>query len=152
MKTSRVVQHIGEAVQAQACPTLQALSSQSNDARASQVNLAKLDAYARMEGNSNQGKQRLSKKVMSVQASNILAARAKLEDAMWEPWLRAKVLHPAECSRYARADKRLDYADRGFAAAPRDGDRAGQGAWEGTCRAGLRFARQPLLSSRTDTW
>ena len=60
-----------------------------------QVNLAKLDAYARMEGNSNQGGQRLSKKVMSVQASNILAARAKLEDAMWEPWLRAKVLRTA---------------------------------------------------------
>jgi hypothetical protein len=45
-----------------------------------------------MEGNSNQGNQRPSKKMMTVKASKILAARAKLEDAMWEPWLRAKVL------------------------------------------------------------
>lgn len=44
-----------------------------------------------MEGNSNQGNQRPSKKLMTVKASKILAARAKLEDAMWEPWLRAKV-------------------------------------------------------------
>ena len=55
-----------------------------------QVNLAKLDAFARVE--SDRGNPRPSKKGMTVQASNILAARAKLEDAMWEPWLRAKVL------------------------------------------------------------
>ena len=56
-----------------------------------QVNLAKLDAYARMEGGSGQ---KPSKHVASVQAANILAARAKLEDALWEPWLRAKVRSP----------------------------------------------------------
>ena len=59
-----------------------------------QVNLAKLDAYARLESNGNQGGQRLPKRKVSVQASNILAARAKLEDAMWEPALRAKARHP----------------------------------------------------------
>jgi hypothetical protein len=41
-----------------------------------------------MEGNAGQ---KPPKHVSSVQAANILAARAKLEDALWEPWLRAKV-------------------------------------------------------------
>jgi hypothetical protein len=100
VKTSRVVQHIGEAVQAQAstrvaCGRLSAhaapcISAQHHPARVSQVNLAKLDACARMEGS----REKPSKHVISVQAANILAARAKLEDALWEPWLRAKARAP----------------------------------------------------------
>ena len=91
MKTSKVVQHIGEAVQAQArrCTALlAALSHPEQPCAWCQVNLAKLDAQARME---NIGGGRPSKHVGSVQAANLLAARAKLEEALWEPWLRAKV-------------------------------------------------------------
>ena len=91
VKTSKVVQHIGEAVQAQArhCAALLVAPAPPEPPRAwRQVNLAKLDAQARME---NIGGGRPSKHVGSVQAANLLAARAKLEDALWEPWLRAKV-------------------------------------------------------------
>ena len=94
MKTSRVVQHIGEAVQAQARPPCSDLGALATlNFVPFQVNLAKLDAYARMESNSGQGAQR-GKKVMGVQASSILSARSKLEDAMWEPALRAKARSP----------------------------------------------------------
>ena len=90
VKTARLVQQIGEAVQAQ-------------------VNLAKLDIHARKQrddareraeqlGRRPPAGKPASRQARSVSATNIMAARERLEDAMWEPWLRAKARQSQLCT------------------------------------------------------
>lgn len=68
--TSRVVNHIAEAVQAQ-------------------VNLAKLDMHTRQLR-----KKPLQTKSIGMAAANILASRERVRDARWDPALKAKVRRP----------------------------------------------------------
>lgn len=69
--TSRVVNHIADAVQAQ-------------------VNLAKLDMHARQMKRKAPPQ---GKSPVGIAAANILAARANVRDAKWDPALKAKVRH-----------------------------------------------------------
>ena len=71
---------------------------------------------------------------MSVQAATILSARAKLEDAMWEPALRAKARRPSLYISFfiAVLTSSRCHTDWRFAASPCDGDCHGQGARQGT--------------------
>ena len=66
--TSKVVNHIADAVQAQ-------------------VNLAKLDMHMRQM----KKKALPAMKVLGIQAANLLAARSDVRDAKWDPALKAKV-------------------------------------------------------------
>ena len=61
---------------------------------APQVNLAKLDACARMEGKK---REKMPKNVTSVQAVYLLSARAKLQDANWDPGLKTKARDNGLC-------------------------------------------------------